>query len=697
MAARRKRRRQAYDQMKSERSRGAVLTSNNQRRAMTSNEIETFLQSIVKKRSSDFGLVKLRALNLNTLVTIPLQQQQQQHQYQHQHQIGEATSMTLLQFAASKQRYNIISQLLRGGADPRARWTENRTAACMKDTPQEYLSKFSLQYGLWICTRLAQMRVHTSMLAEETCCVLCSNRPVEPLRVHCRNNDDHNKLQYFMCEDCCWIHMQSLDPQCNKEALDFCPECSPLPSTRLTLLYGADARAARAAGGAGGAGGASASANAGVRISDLQSLLPPDISSTTLQKFNTLPVDNDDTTTKRGKQHGKLKMRPLSKAQLRAEYHGNTRTRRTEHLFAAAEAGDYLRVSSLIMSGVDVHAQDENGETAMLMAGWHVTSREIKKVLGCNEDDKIGCTTNHGCVVWLLARSGSDPNHRTNEGWTLLESVDSSTSASHSSPHTLSQKTNTNTIKNNIDLVTMVPTHVNHPGAGSYYFDNLFDESFLIFLDQLFESIPSRDNVDNDNNMDDGVDDINNDNTNSKLRKGQKLSSGGKREMQRSMKNTCAKRKFFRARKSHIVDTMREGLINGFSKMQQKVDNDNLSIISVPTCPLPRMRFLNYDLAGGEMKPHVDLSKTFKDKEGNVHESTHTFLLHLKTCDLVGGGETVLLESLTAGEKQHEGPRVLGSCRPMRGRLLLFPHICPHAGLAVQTAGTKLFLRGELY
>ena len=130
------------------------------------------------------------------------------------------------------------------------------------------------------------------------------------------------------------------------------------------------------------------------------------------------------------------------------------------------------------------------------------------------------------------------------------------------------------------------------------------------------------------------------------------------------------------------------------------------------------------------MMPHVDLSKS--DRVGQWRQmvtSTHTFLLHLRDCS--EGGETVLLDTLrnqgggiigtTTGDRQmrvkaasaaqakakrrrienegpvasHENEHVLASVAPRRGRLLLFPHVCPHAGLEVVDA-PKLFLRGEL-
>ena len=51
---------------------------------------------------------------------------------------------------------------------------------------------------------------------------------------------------------------------------------------------------------------------------------------------------------------------------------------------------------------------------------------------------------------------------------------------------------------------------------------------------------------------------------------------------------------------------------------------------------------------------------------------------------------------------EKEGPnvsasgQVLARVEPRRGRLLVFPHACPHAGLAVIDA-PKLLLRGEFY
>jgi len=98
---------------------------------------------------------------------------------------------------------------------------------------------------------------------------------------------------------------------------------------------------------------------------------------------------------------------------------------------------------------------------------------------------------------------------------------------------------------------------------------------------------------------------------------------------------------------------------------------------------LPAMRFLHYDTAGALLPPHTDLSRRC---ELGGQRSTHTFVLFLTDC--ASGGETRLLSK--AGGRAE----VLAAVPPRRGRLLLFPHACPHDGAPV-LCPPKLLLRGE--
>jgi len=81
-----------------------------------------------------------------------------------------------------------------------------------------------------------------------------------------------------------------------------------------------------------------------------------------------------------------------------------------------------------------------------------------------------------------------------------------------------------------------------------------------------------------------------------------------------------------------------------------------------------------------------------------------TLSVHLSvSCMEIGwaahaSGETALLRRLPTdrGFSGGSGDNALAVVAPVRGRLLLFPHLCPHEGRAVVDA-PKVFLRGELY
>lgn len=107
---------------------------------------------------------------------------------------------------------------------------------------------------------------------------------------------------------------------------------------------------------------------------------------------------------------------------------------------------------------------------------------------------------------------------------------------------------------------------------------------------------------------------------------------------------------------------------------------------------MPHMRFLHYSKIGGGLPAHVDLART--DELGR--RSTHTFILYLWNAQTETGeteigqkaenGETVLLTCM-----EDSAAATLVAVEPRRGRLLLFPHMCPH--LARPIASPKLLLR----
>jgi hypothetical protein len=194
---------------------------------------------------------------------------------------------------------------------------------------------------------------------------------------------------------------------------------------------------------------------------------------------------------------------------------------------------------------------------------------------------------------------------------------------------------------------TLIPCgadgHEEMPGA--CFVDGAFDKRFLQRLESVWHNLPSQ------------------------------VESMDGKDRGRGFAQTCARRSLFCDVTGWIGPVLQ--------RVAAKALERDLAAVHV----LPRMRFLCYPETGGSMQPHVDLSKRDFD-QGRALSSTHTFILHLRDCD--AGGETVFLESLTG-----TGLNVVrAAVAPRRGRLLVFPHGYPHAGLL--TLSPKVFLRGEM-
>mmetsp|Transcript_39644 Transcript_39644/g.107198 ORF Transcript_39644/g.107198 Transcript_39644/m.107198 type:complete len:213 (-) Transcript_39644:8-646(-) len=112
----------------------------------------------------------------------------------------------------------------------------------------------------------------------------------------------------------------------------------------------------------------------------------------------------------------------------------------------------------------------------------------------------------------------------------------------------------------------------------------------------------------------------------------------------------------------------------------------------------PWLRFLQYKTSGARLAAHVDYqwipgyaSAELPGYVGEEEATTHSFLLYLTDCE--EGGETLLLDR--QGDGREETHAVRAAVRPRRGRLLVFPHGCLHAGAPVARL-PKAMLRGDL-
>lgn len=106
-------------------------------------------------------------------------------------------------------------------------------------------------------------------------------------------------------------------------------------------------------------------------------------------------------------------------------------------------------------------------------------------------------------------------------------------------------------------------------------------------------------------------------------------------------------------------------------------------------------RLRRYRGVGDSLAEHEDLAKRDPEAPHGAQAcmSTHTLIVYLSGGGGAGedGGETVLLQRFTPPGGT---PQALSECRPVRGRILLFPHACPHLARPV-LAPPKVILRGE--
>ena len=332
MAARKRRRRQAYDDMKSERASGDLNRSEASRRSMTHAESLNFFQCIDTKQSSRFGLSKLRQLRLNESIDaswLP----------------NGGKRLTLLEYAARRNREKIVSSLLRGGADPRVRGehyhqltrttatattTKKTTTTTMTDrtpptTPQQHLATFPLQYGTHVTIRLERARelgrsVPMLTTTMSSCALCLVSPPVEPLACGCAVK--HSDVNQLACEDCCWNRAMMIDRRSNEEGFHFCDVCmeETKSTTNMTLTTNLN------------------SSSSALESKQRYMLLPIDIDSATSSSTSSSSAGGGGggRSQQRPPRPGKIKTRGMSKCEIRRAFVGGTRKKRDEQLWRAA-------------------------------------------------------------------------------------------------------------------------------------------------------------------------------------------------------------------------------------------------------------------------------------------------------------------------------------------------------------------------
>jgi hypothetical protein len=580
---------------------------------------------------------------------------------------GAGPRTTLLNYALACGRDMIAFRLLRAGASPLV--TPDLPATALDQTIAHHVLLFFLNipsiYAMWILHCVAKMRKLSAQRAETDACAVCGARAVSVLQFH--------PCEHYCCEECMWQRMSSLE---NGHGFG-CPKCKVQyedpDKESTTEEY-----------------------NRAMQVHSLEQRRERKLSS--YRKFERLSAENVETKSPLRRATCDL----LAASQLDL---GDSQPERSAALWAAALNGNAYRVMVLVDAGVDVDATNEYGQTALCLAAWCGHEKVVHTLInaGCN----VMHEANGGISAWqtaaangheealqlLLAEKSVEREHSSNGEHS--RNGEHRRNGEHNDEHKRgSSKRESDSIFESNQAPPSLHLHpvqvVSAPDAGdttvyANYFvvDGAFDEAFLQRLDQLSQVLPIAAAIKGSND-----------------RIG--ISS---RQYYCDTEGWVGKAfaRAFHALPRQQSDQIPEG---GCASDSAHLQSDSAHL-------LPHMRFLRYRYEGGDLPPHVDLSRT--DRRGR--RSTHTFLLYL--CTNERGGATALLpppipaskhKSSVAFEKEPMGETVkfgtsavstaLGcysqaEVSPVRGRLFVFPHMCLHAGLPVIDT-PKHLLRGEV-
>ena len=329
---------------------------------------------------------------------------------------------------------------------------------------------------------------------------------------------------------------------------------------------------------------------------------------------------------------------------------GVTRKRRSAEFLNAAEQGNSTRLDILLRAGVDVDAMDIYRITSLHYAACHGHIEVVRMLLLwgasiCSSSLSAASANGHGGI------------------FDMLNTIPTVTHFFNDTAVQLQLLFERDQLPFQVQTTSVIPLSIDHVGAGSsFYIDNAFCVEFIEKLVNLHGS----------------------------LRK-----IGGA-----TMQSTNA------ARRSHFCDTegwLCTALANALQ--YQSPTRNKSSQTSSPSSPIilqhvfSHVRFISYlgeDDTTSFLAPHID-HPVLDRSSGRM--STHTFILYLTTVET--GGETVLLDHLPANNHQNNSSRLCDDSivqygvKPVRGRLFVFPHSCPHAGRKV-VEGSKLILRGDM-
>ena len=315
---------------------------------------------------------------------------------------------------------------------------------------------------------------------------------------------------------------------------------------------------------------------------------------------------------------------------------GSSQDVRRDKFFAYVERNSIRYVRGCLWAGVDVNWTNEYGQTAIYIAAWRGNVDMVELLLQFGADPYV--ISNGGSSVFsvCVANHHEDVCRLLNG---MAHGDASSKMSNHASLACHLLSSNGEHILPDLELTTLIDTQIDHPGAGSYMVDNTLSADIVEQFMHLWRSLPPE------------------------------------RPKPKKKDALCSIRSYYCDAEGYVCNLL-----------QSIIEKSGVSPPGQSVTVYPHMRFLDYCREGTALAPHVDLCRV---DPISSKRSTHSFLLYLTDC--CEGGETCLLGDVNGDGRTQVLARVL----PRRGRLLLFPHSCPHEGIEVVDV-PKILLRGEV-
>lgn len=608
-----------------------------------------YFQYILNNNISKFGIVKLHRFNLN--------------KYYSASGVGIEWShhlVTLMMFANSNKRDKIVSALVHCGVDPSI-YPDIKDHKTFDVTTS--LTELPPSYCVWLIRKLygmadAAIELVNDQVQTKMCCVCKeSDDKVEQegkneLNIGAIGGtviDNKQCSKYLLKWDCghslCW--------ECTWKAA-----CRPLPSTDHAFRCPLQGCLKRCDGGDDDFF-TTLSPPTEVETFDLQQQQREIRKRESFAKWQLLPETLIAYDKKSSGSHEResasrrnviCPKKPILKAQpfhvCAGQYLGTIRPQRVLELHKASIVGNLYRMHALLEAGVDVDGVNDYGQSALFLACRYVRVDSVRYLLWAGAN--IHSVDNSGCDMWCAvscsnrapsSQSKCDITTMLNKHTKCTTLDDKLLSSIHLDELRLDSFLNPSP---NIVVTSLIPADSDHVGAGACYIDSCFSDDFIGLLVDKFNACP----------------------------------------VSPPSKQSCSSRSYY-CDTDGVLSRAFENVLNCLKEQGIRTSAHSRYLSAV----FPLMRFLCYSSQGGWLPPHEDLSRS-DDTCIPTITSTHTFILYLTTC--VDGGETNLLSDLGSD------CAILARVKPVRGRLLLFPHQCPHEGAPAESL-PKILLRGEVF